>query len=97
MVYAYVALSCAHAALGNPGLQRLAGLVKSAAVFLLTAMLLAFVGYLTASGAIAGQCGRVRGKGREAGHLQSRSRWWGVFWPTPPSRCWQARGCCGER
>lgn len=54
MVYAYVALSCAHAALGNPGLQRLAGLVKSAAVFLLTAMLLAFVGYLTASGAIAG-------------------------------------------
>ena len=54
MVYAYVALSCAHAALGNPGLQRLAALIKSAAAFLLTAMLLAFVGYLTASGAIAG-------------------------------------------
>ena len=54
MVYAYVALSCAYAAVGNPGLQKLAGLVKSAASFLLTAMLLAFVGYLTASGAIAG-------------------------------------------
>ena len=54
MVYAYVALSCAHAALGNPGLQKLAGLIKAAVTFLLTAMLLAFVGYLTASGAIAG-------------------------------------------
>ena len=54
MVYAYVALSCAWAALGNPGLQKLAGLIKSAAAFLLTAMLLAFVGYLTASGAVAG-------------------------------------------
>lgn len=54
MVYAYVALSCAHAAVGNPGLQKLAGLVKSMVTFLLTAMLLAFVGYLTASGAIAG-------------------------------------------
>lgn len=54
MVYAYVALCCAHAAVGNPGLQKLAGLLKSAVTFLLTAMLLAFVGYLTASGAIAG-------------------------------------------
>lgn len=54
MVYAYVALSCAYAAVGNPGLQKLAGLIKSMATFLLTAMLLAFVGYLTASGAIAG-------------------------------------------
>lgn len=54
MVYAFVALSCAYAAVGNPGLQKLAGLVKGAATFLLTAMLLGFVGYLTASGAIAG-------------------------------------------
>ena len=54
MVYAFVALSCAWAAVGNPGLQKLAGLVKGAATFLLTAMLLRFVGYLTASGAIAG-------------------------------------------
>lgn len=54
MVYAYVAVSCAHAAVGNPGLQRLAGLLKGAVNFLLTALLLAFVGYLTASGAVAG-------------------------------------------
>lgn len=54
MVYAYVAASCAHAAVGNPGLKKLAGLLKGAASFLLTALLLAFVGYLTASGAIAG-------------------------------------------
>ena len=50
LVYAYVAVSCAHAAVGNPGLERLAGLLKGAA----TALLTAFVGYLTASGAIAG-------------------------------------------
>ena len=49
-----MAVSCACAAVGNPGLQKLAGLLKSAVSFLLTALLLAFVGYLTASGAIAG-------------------------------------------
>ena len=54
LVYAYVAVSCAHAAVGNPGLERLAGLLKGAATALLTGLLLAFVGYLTASGAIAG-------------------------------------------
>lgn len=54
LVYAYVAVSCAHAAVGNPGLKKLAGLLKSGATFFLTAILLAFVGYLTASGAIAG-------------------------------------------
>lgn len=54
LVYAYVAVSCAHAALGNPGLQRLAGLLKGTVNFILTALLLVFVGYLTASGAIAG-------------------------------------------
>ena len=54
LVYAYVAVSCAAAAVDSPGLQKLAALVKSAAAFLLTALLLAFVGYLTASGAIAG-------------------------------------------
>ena len=54
MVYAYVAVSCAHAAVGNAGLQRLAGLLKGAATALLTGLLLVFVGYLTASGAIAG-------------------------------------------
>lgn len=54
MVYCYVAVSCAHAAVGNPGLSKLAGLLKSAVTTLLTAFLLVFVGYLTASGAIAG-------------------------------------------
>ncbi|MEA4932889.1 MAG: stage III sporulation protein AE [Lawsonibacter sp.] len=54
LIYSYVAVSCAHAAVGNPGLKKLAGLLKSAATGLLTAFLLVFVGYLTASGAIAG-------------------------------------------
>ena len=54
LVYAYVAVSCAYAAMGNPGLQRLAGLLKGAVNGILTALLLAFVGYLTASGAVAG-------------------------------------------
>ena len=53
LVYAYVAVSCAYAAVGNPGLKRVAGLLKGAITFFLTALLLAFVGYLTASGAIA--------------------------------------------
>ncbi len=54
LVYAYVAVCCASAAIGTPGLDKLAGLLKSAVTFILTALLLAFVGYLTASGAIAG-------------------------------------------
>ena len=54
LIYAYAAVSCAYAAVGNPGLKKLAGLLKSTATFLLTAFLLAFVGYLTASGAVAG-------------------------------------------
>lgn len=54
MVYAYVAVLCACAALDNPGLARLGQMIKGAVTFLLTALLLGFVGYLTASGAIAG-------------------------------------------
>lgn len=54
LVYAYVAVNCAQAAVGNPGLERMAALLKSTVTFLLTSILLAFVGYLTASGAIAG-------------------------------------------
>jgi stage III sporulation protein AE len=54
MVYSYVVISCACAAVGNTGLDKLAGLIKSGATFLLTSILLVFVGYLTASGAIAG-------------------------------------------
>ena len=54
LVYAFVAVHCAYAAVGNPGLKKLADLLKGAITFFLTALLLAFVGYLTASGAIAG-------------------------------------------
>ena len=54
LVYAFTAVCCAHAAVGNPGLKKVADLLKSAITFILTALLLAFVGYLTASGAIAG-------------------------------------------
>lgn len=54
LVYSYVAVSCAHSAVGNPGLKKLAGVLKSTATFLLTTFLLAFVSYLTASGAVAG-------------------------------------------
>lgn len=54
LVYAYVAVSCAQAAVDNPGLKKTAELLKGTVTFLLTGLLLAFVGYLTASGAIAG-------------------------------------------
>ena len=54
LLYAYIAACCAHAALGSDGLKKLAALIKGTIVFLLTAGLLAFVGYLTDSGAIAG-------------------------------------------
>ena len=54
LLYAYVAACCAHAALGNEGLKRIADLIRGSIIFLLTTGLLIFVGYLTASGAIAG-------------------------------------------
>lgn len=54
LIYAYMAVCCAQAAVGNPGLGKIAALLKGAAQSLLTGVLLAFVGYLTASGAIAG-------------------------------------------
>jgi len=54
MVYAYVAVSCARAACGAQGLDRLAQGIKSLITGFLTALLVIFVGYLTASGAIAG-------------------------------------------
>ena len=54
LVYAYVAVNCARAASGNPGLEKLAQTLKSVVTGLLSGMLLLFVGYLTASGAIAG-------------------------------------------
>lgn len=54
LVYAHIAACCAWAAVGNEGLKKLAGLLKGAVQMILTGLLLAFVGYLTASGAIAG-------------------------------------------
>ena len=54
LVYAFVAVHCVKAAAGLNGLGKLADLMKGTAGMLLTGFLLAFVGYLTASGAIAG-------------------------------------------
>ena len=54
LVYCYVAVNCAQAAVGNEGLSRIAALLKGAVTAFLTGMLVIFVGYLTASGAIAG-------------------------------------------
>ena len=54
MVYCYVAVSCAQAVIGNEGLRRLSGMIKWGITSFLTGMLLIFVGYLTASGVIAG-------------------------------------------
>ena len=54
LVYAYVVVSCARAAAGNVGLDRLEQGIKSLVTGSLTALLVVFVGYLTASGAIAG-------------------------------------------
>ena len=54
LVYAYVASCCAYAAVGNEGLKKLSALLKGAVTMILTTILLAFVGYLTMSGAIAG-------------------------------------------
>ncbi len=54
MVYAYVAACAAYAAVGNDGVKRMAELVKWAATSVLTVLLLAFVAYLSVSGAIAG-------------------------------------------
>ena len=54
LVYAYVAACTAHAAVGNPGLKKVAEILKWVVTTALTAMLLLFVTYLTVSGAIAG-------------------------------------------
>lgn len=54
MVYAYVAVCSACAAVGNPGLKKVAGLLKWLVTRSLTAILVLFVTYLTVSGTIAG-------------------------------------------
>jgi len=59
LVYVYIAAFTAYAAIGNEGLRRMANAVKWAASFILSIVLLAFVGYLTVSGAIAGSADAV--------------------------------------
>jgi len=54
VVYAYVAVCSACAAVGNPGLKKVAGLLKWLVTRSLTALLVLFVTYLTVSGTIAG-------------------------------------------
>lgn len=59
LVYAYVASSSANAALGNEGVKKMAELIKWFVTSVLTLMLLAFVGYLSVSGVIAGSTDAV--------------------------------------
>lgn len=54
LTYAYVAASAVSAALGNPGLKRMAGAMKGFVTGTLTTVMLLFVGYLTISGVISG-------------------------------------------
>lgn len=54
LTYAYVAASAIHCAVGNPGLKRIAKTLKGVVTGVLTAVMLAFVGYLSISGVIAG-------------------------------------------
>ena len=54
LTYGYIALCVAHAAVGNEGLKRVAGVVKGAVTGTLTIVMLLFVGYLTVSGIVAG-------------------------------------------
>lgn len=59
MTYAFVAASAIHAAVGNDGLKRLAKTMKGLVTGVLTFVMLAFTGYLTLSGAIAGTADAV--------------------------------------
>lgn len=59
LVYVYIAACTAHAAVGNDGLKRIASTLKWTVTSILTAVLLAFVGYLSVSGAIAGSADAV--------------------------------------
>lgn len=59
LVYAYLALCCANAAVGNDALKKVADLIKSTVIWFLTSFLLFFVGYLTVSGTIAGSADLV--------------------------------------
>lgn len=54
LVYAYMAVVAVAALIGNDGLKRIAATLKWVVTTILTIILLAFVGYLTVSGVIAG-------------------------------------------
>lgn len=54
LLYGYLAACVAHAALGNEGLKRIGALLKWAVTTVLTTVMLAFVGYLSVSGVVAG-------------------------------------------
>lgn len=54
LTYGYIAASFAWAAVGNEGLKRMAGVLKWVVTTVLTVLLLTYVGYLTASGVVAG-------------------------------------------
>ena len=62
LLYAYLAASAGHAALGNEALKRVAGMLKWLTTSILTAVLLVFVGYLTVSGVVAGSADAARVK-----------------------------------
>ena len=54
LIYTYVGACCACAAVGSPGLKKVAELIRGGVQGALTVFLLLFVGWLTASGAVAG-------------------------------------------
>lgn len=54
LTYGYIAACTAHAAIGNPGLGRIATTLKWVVTSVLTLILLAFTGYLSVTGVIAG-------------------------------------------
>lgn len=54
LVYAYLIACIAYAAVGNDGMKRISALFKWVVTTILAAVMLAFIGYLTVSGVIAG-------------------------------------------
>ena len=59
LVYAFVAVLTAYAAVGNPGLKRLADFLKWVVTTVLTTLLVVFVTYLSVGGAVAGSADAV--------------------------------------
>jgi stage III sporulation protein AE len=74
LVYIYIAALTAYAAIGNEGLKRVAGAIRWAVTTVLTVVLLAFVGYLTVSGVIAGSADAGEHQGGKVRHVQHGAR-----------------------